>query len=73
MAVKKLLIYSLLVRPSLIESYYSEGVDLEKYEEVCNNLINLFFKSSLKKFQNLESEEFEIATDLTKSISTQLE
>lgn len=57
MRVKKLLIYSLLAKPILIETYYSQGVDLQKYAEVCNFIINLFFKSSLKKYShNTEGE-----------------
>ena len=52
-SVKKLLVYSLLVRSDLIEGYLANSeVGMAKYEETCNYLLNLFFTSSLKKYHH---------------------
>lgn len=67
-----------MVKPDLIEGFYSQSLKLSKYEEVCNLLINLFFKSSLKKYESASphpdnSHHISLISGLTKAVSTKLD
>lgn len=51
-AVKKLFLYSFLVKIDLIQLYLPKSLSLHKCVEVCNYLLNLFFQSSLKQYES---------------------
>ncbi len=61
--VKRFLIYSFLAEPELIKEHIFTGeqsrsaVEMEKFEESCNFMINLFFASSFKKYSTTYTQQ----------------
>ena len=72
--MKKLLVYSFLVNGELIEDVFDD-TDPFRYSNVYNNIINLLFPSSIKKFSaSIHSpKDLEFMAGLVNNMSQKLD
>ncbi len=66
--VKKLLFYSFLCSQTVIEDLLPH-TDPAKYTHIYNHIINLFFQTSLRKFNDLPTQKLTLLTALIAEVA----